>query len=83
MDINFDDEDIERIAGHLNVPVDKFVETYLEADDENGRFKARQKPLPVSRGGQPLYNLRHAARGLPGQLVGPLIFVNKRQLASI
>ena len=46
MDINFDDEDIERIADHLNVPVDQFIETYLEADDENGPYKARQKPCP-------------------------------------
>ena len=46
MDINFDDEDIERIAGHLNMPTAKFIETYLEADDEDGPYKARQKPCP-------------------------------------
>jgi hypothetical protein len=46
MDVNFDDEDIERIAGHLNAPVDKFIEMYLEADDEDGPFKAPQKPCP-------------------------------------
>ena len=46
MDINFDDEDIERIAGHLNMPTAEFIETYLEADDEDGTYKARQKPCP-------------------------------------
>ena len=46
MDINFDDEDIERIAGHLNMPTAEFIEAYLEADDEDGPYKARQKPCP-------------------------------------
>ena len=46
MDIRFDDDDIERIAEHLNMPVDEFVETYLEADDEDSLYKARQKPCP-------------------------------------
>jgi hypothetical protein len=28
------------------MPVDEFIETYLEADDEDGPYKARQKPCP-------------------------------------
>ena len=46
MDINFDDEDIERIAGHLNMPTAEFIEAYLEVNDEDGPYKARQKPCP-------------------------------------
>jgi hypothetical protein len=46
MDIKFDGEDIDRIAGHLNMPIAEFIETYLEADEEDGPYKARQKPCP-------------------------------------
>ena len=46
MDINFSDEDIERIAGHLKMATAEFVETYLESDDENSPYKTRQKPCP-------------------------------------
>ena len=46
MDIKFDDEDIERIAGHLKIATSEFMEAYLEADDEDGPYKARQEPCP-------------------------------------
>ena len=32
MDIKFDDGDIERIAGHLNMPTAEFIEAHLEAN---------------------------------------------------
>ena len=37
MDIKFDDEDIERIAGHLNTPTAEFIETHLVAEEEDVR----------------------------------------------
>ena len=46
MDIKLDDEDIERIAEHLNMPTAEFIERYLEAEEEDGPYKARQKPCP-------------------------------------
>ena len=46
LDIKFDDEDVERIAGHLNMAMDAFIDTYLEPDDKDGHYKARQKPCP-------------------------------------
>jgi uncharacterized protein len=46
LNIKFEDSDIERIAGHLNMPTDVFISTYLEADQENGGYKARQHPCP-------------------------------------
>ncbi len=46
MDIKFDDEDIERTAGHLNMPTAEFIETHLEANEDDGSYKARQKPCP-------------------------------------
>ena len=46
MGIKFDDEDIERIAGHLNMPTAEFIQTHLEAEEEDGPYKARQKPCP-------------------------------------
>ena len=46
MNIKFDDEDIERIAGHLKISVDEFLETYLEVDEEEVHYIARQKPCP-------------------------------------
>jgi len=48
MDIKFSDEDIERIAGHLNMPTAEFVETYLAPGDEDGPYKAQT--MPFSRG---------------------------------
>ncbi len=45
-DIKFDDEDIKRIVEHLNVPTAKFIETHLEAEEEDGPYKARRKPCP-------------------------------------
>ena len=45
MNIKFDDEDIERIAEHLNIPTAEFIETHLEADEEYGPH-TRQKPCP-------------------------------------
>ena len=46
MDIVFSDEDVERIAGHLEMANSDFIETYLEANKEDGPYKARQKPCP-------------------------------------
>src|SRR5947199_10795085 len=46
LDIKFEDSDIERIAGHLHMSTDEFISTYLEADQEDGGYKARQKPCP-------------------------------------
>ena len=46
MDIKLDDEDIDRIAEHLNMPTAEFIERYLEAKEEDGPYKARQKPCP-------------------------------------
>jgi uncharacterized protein len=46
LDIKFTEEDIERIAGHLNMEIADFVETYLETDEEDGSHKAREKPCP-------------------------------------
>jgi Fe-S-cluster containining protein len=44
MNIKFDDDDIERIAGHLNISVDEFIEAYLEADEDDGHYITRQQP---------------------------------------
>ena len=44
MDIKFSDEDVERIAGHLDMEIDDFIQTYLEPDDEDGPYKVREKP---------------------------------------
>ena len=46
MDITFSNGDIERIAGHLNLKADEFIETYLEPDKEDGPYQIRQKPCP-------------------------------------
>ena len=46
MDIKFNDEDVERIAGHLKMKAAEFIEAYLEADDEDDSHKTRQKPCP-------------------------------------
>lgn len=46
MDIKFDDEDIERVAGHLTKATAEFIETYSQANDEDGPYKVRQKPCP-------------------------------------
>jgi Fe-S-cluster containining protein len=44
MNIVFEDSDVERIAGHLNMPTTEFIDKYLEADAEDGSYKGRQKP---------------------------------------
>jgi len=41
----FSDEDIDRIASHLDLEIDAFIETYLEVG-ENGAYRTRQKPCP-------------------------------------
>ena len=46
LNIKFSDEDIERIAAHLDVPTAEFIERYLEAGEDYGPYKARQKPCP-------------------------------------
>jgi len=46
LNIKFEPADIERIAGHLNMPTAEFIATYLEAGNEEGSYKARQKPCP-------------------------------------
>ena len=45
-DVVFTTEDITRIADHLNMRVEEFVAAYLEPDEEDGPYKARQKPCP-------------------------------------
>jgi Fe-S-cluster containining protein len=44
MDIKFDDEDVKRIAGHLDIEIDEFIQTYLEHNDEDGPYEVRGKP---------------------------------------
>ena len=46
MNVKFDQDDVERIVGHLDMTTDRFIESYLEPDDEDGPYKARQKPCP-------------------------------------
>ncbi len=46
MDVVFSESDIKRIAGHLSMAVDKFIDTHLELDDEKRYYIARQKPCP-------------------------------------
>ncbi len=46
MSIKFDDEDIERIARHPKMESAEFIESCSEADDDDGPYKARQKPCP-------------------------------------
>lgn len=46
LDIKFRDEDIERIAGHLDMTTADFIATWLQADERDGRHKASQKPCP-------------------------------------
>jgi Fe-S-cluster containining protein len=45
-DITFTAEDVTRIANHLDMTVEEFVEAYLEPNEEDGPYKARQKPCP-------------------------------------
>jgi len=45
MDIKVGEEDAARIAGHLDMPGDEFVEKYLAVDDEGDRTFC-QKPCP-------------------------------------
>lgn len=44
--IKFEMADIERVAGHLNMPTAEFIAAYLEADQEDGSYKTRQRPCP-------------------------------------
>ena len=44
MDIPVDEEDIKRIAESLDMAVEDFVQTYLEADDRRESYKVRGKP---------------------------------------
>ena len=37
---------MQRRVTLLNMPTAEFIETYLEADDEDGPYKARQRPCP-------------------------------------
>jgi uncharacterized protein len=46
MGIKFSDADVKRIAKHLKMTIAEFIETYLEADERDGLYKARQKPCP-------------------------------------
>ncbi len=46
MDITFDDKDIERIAGRLNMPTAKFMRRTWKPMMRMARYKARQKPCP-------------------------------------
>ncbi len=46
MDITFTVEDIARIADHLSMTAEEFIEAHLEIDQEDGAFKARRKPCP-------------------------------------
>jgi hypothetical protein len=42
----FSDADIKRIAGHLGLSRQEFIETYLETDPEDGRRRMRVLPCP-------------------------------------
>jgi uncharacterized protein len=44
VDISFTTDDITRIACHLQVTVEEFIERHLEPDEEDGGYKGRQKP---------------------------------------
>lgn len=46
MPVKLDQADIDRIAKHLNMTVEKFVEAYLKSDDEDGLLYIRQQPCP-------------------------------------
>jgi Fe-S-cluster containining protein len=46
MEIKLSDEDIGRIAGHLNMVVDEFFEGHLESYEEDGPYKLRHKQCP-------------------------------------
>lgn len=42
----FSDEDIDRIAGHRGMGRDEFIATYLESDEEEGRYRTKATPCP-------------------------------------
>ncbi len=46
MAIKFSHTDVQRIAGHLDMAVDPFVEKYLEPDDEDEPYRAGSRPCP-------------------------------------
>jgi hypothetical protein len=41
-----DEEDVDRIAGHLDMSADRFIATYLRLDPEDKRYAMRQVPCP-------------------------------------
>jgi uncharacterized protein len=42
----FSDEDIKRIAGHLDMERDEFIAAYLERDEEQDRYRIKTTPCP-------------------------------------
>jgi Fe-S-cluster containining protein len=40
------DEDISRIAAHVDMAQDKFIATYLERDEERDRYRIKATPCP-------------------------------------
>ena len=41
-----DEEDVNRIAGHLDMPADDFIAAYLDPDSVDRRYEMRQVPCP-------------------------------------
>ncbi len=60
LDIVFSDEDIERIAGHLDMKIDEFIQMYLELDDDDRPYIVRAKPCSFlgEDGRCTIYNVR-------------------------
>lgn len=46
MDVTLTAQDIARIAKHLGMTAEQFVEAYLEADPDDGALQIRLKPCP-------------------------------------
>lgn len=44
--LEFEDPDIDRIAGHFDMPTETFIEKYLEFDEMEDSYWLRQKPCP-------------------------------------
>ena len=68
MTVLLTEADIERIAQHLNMPVQEFHRAaYLEPDEsQSSSAQDAAATLPVPRRRRPLHHLRRAARRLPG-----------------
>lgn len=47
MTVKLEQSDVDRIARHLDMTSAKFVEKFLEPDEEEGGFIMRQKPCPL------------------------------------